>query len=120
MSKKAKRAAQSRALALASSCLALGLACQSAEVQAVDFKAKGVWISMLEMGDGGSFMRKDRAGRHQQGWGRWGEDRFEAKNRVRLQLEAVASESLSGTVYFEMGTFTWGRAKTGAALGADG
>ncbi|MBO4295792.1 MAG: outer membrane homotrimeric porin [Desulfovibrio sp.] len=120
MSKKTKRVARGRALALASSCLALGLACPPAEVQAVDFKAKGVWISMLEMGDGGNFMRKDRTGRHQQGWGRWGEDRFEAKNRVRLQLEAVASESLSGTVYFEMGTFTWGKAKTGGALGADG
>ena len=120
MLKKTKRAARRRALAMASSMLALGLACQPAELQAVDFKAKGVWISMLEMGDGGNFMRRDREGRRQQGWGRWGEDRFEAKNRVRLQLEAVASESLSGTVYLEMGAFTWGKASKGGALGADG
>lgn len=27
---------------------------------------------------------------------------------VRLQLDAVASESLSGTVYFEIGDTMWG------------
>ncbi|MDD6181139.1 MAG: outer membrane homotrimeric porin, partial [Desulfovibrionaceae bacterium] len=32
----------------------------------------------------------------------------------------VASEALSGTVYFEMGNQTWGNAKSGGALGADG
>ena len=42
---------------------------------AVDFRVKGVWIAMLEYGDGGSFVRKDREGKNVQGWGRWGEDR---------------------------------------------
>lgn len=88
--------------------------------QAVDFKAKGVWINMLEYGGGGNFVKNDRNGRHVTGWGRWGEDEFEAKTRVRLQLEAIASESLSGTVYFEIGAATWGRAAKGGALGADG
>jgi len=48
-----------------------------------------------------------------------GEDEFEAKQRVRLQLDAVASESLSGTVFFEIGAQTWGQNSTGGALGAD-
>ena len=47
-------------------------------------------------------------------------DGFVAQQRVRLQLDAVASEALSGTVYFEIGDQTWGKAKDGGALGADG
>lgn len=30
---------------------------------AVDFRVKGVWIAMLEYGDGGSFVCKDREGK---------------------------------------------------------
>ena len=37
---------------------------------AVDFRVKGVWIAMLEYGEGGSFVRKDREGKNVQGWGR--------------------------------------------------
>lgn len=87
---------------------------------AVEFKARGVWINMLEYGDGGSFVKKDRHGNSVTGWGRWGEDDFEAKTRVRLQLDAVASEALSGSIYFEIGAATWGRAGKGGALGTDG
>ena len=47
------------------------------------------------------------------------EDEFEARQRVRLQLDAVASESLSGTVFFEIGDQLWGQNSTGGALGAD-
>ena len=47
-------------------------------------------------------------------------DTFDAEQRVRLQLDAVASEALSGTVYFEIGTQKWGNAGNGGALGADG
>ena len=88
--------------------------------EAIEFKAKGIWISMFEYGGGGNFVKEDRQGRNVTGWGRWGEDEFEAKTRVRLQLDAVASENLSGTVYFEMGAFAWGRASKGGALGGDG
>ena len=48
------------------------------------------------------------------------EDTFDAQQRVRLQLDAVASEALSGTVYFEIGTQKWGQASSGGSLGADG
>ena len=47
------------------------------------------------------------------------EDEFNAMQRVRLQLDAVASESLSGTVFFEIGAQTWGENGSGGALGAD-
>lgn len=55
------------------------------------------------------------------------DDRFGAAQRVRLQLDAVASEALSGAVFFEIGTQTWGRdvddlgnGGLGGALGTDG
>ena len=48
------------------------------------------------------------------------EDEFEARQRVRLQLDAVASEALSGTVFFEIGDQVWGDNDNGGALGADG
>ena len=50
-------------------------------------------------------------------------DKFAAQQRVRLQLDAVASESLSGTVFFEIGNQVWGSNRAGVgggALGADG
>ena len=92
---------------------------------AIEFKTKGIWSMNYEYGSGGNFTERGRSvdgtkGTHTTGWGRYGEDQFEAKSRVRLQLGAVASEALSGTVYFEIGGITWGRANRGGALGADG
>ncbi|MFT4301236.1 MAG: hypothetical protein QM579_05740, partial [Desulfovibrio sp.] len=64
---------------------------------AVDFKIKGVWNMNFEYGSGGNFTERGRSvngnkAAHVTGWGRYGEDQFEAKSRVRLQLDAVASE----------------------------
>lgn len=91
---------------------------------AVDFKAKGEWIMGFDYGQGGALQDRQRAINHEQGKkvsGFNGEsDKFNAMQRVRLQLEAIASESLSGTVMFEMGEQTWGKAAEGGALGADG
>lgn len=47
-------------------------------------------------------------------------DVFDARQRLRLQLEAIASESLSGTVRLEIGDIAWGKAEDGGALGTDG
>ncbi|MDE6734605.1 MAG: outer membrane homotrimeric porin [Desulfovibrio sp.] len=50
-------------------------------------------------------------------------DKFEAKQRIRLQLEAAVSEALSGTLQIQIGNNSWGKAdepQGGAALGADG
>ena len=83
---------------------------------AIDFKAKGQWIMSFDYGQHADF-RSNQDGKP--GSGYKGEDEFEARQRVRLQLDAVASEALSGTVFFEIGDQVWGQDKTGGALGAD-
>ena len=83
---------------------------------AIDFKAKGQWIMSFDYGMHGDFA-KSKAVRNS-GFGK-NEDEFEARQRVRLQLDAVASEALSGTVFFEIGDQVWGQNDTGGALGAD-
>lgn len=92
----------------------------STGANAIDFKAKGQWIMSFDYGQHGNFT----GGNKQTGYdGK--EDEFEARQRIRLQLDAVASEALSGTVYFEIGDTTWGKGGTegqssGGAMGADG
>ena len=81
---------------------------------AIDFKAKGEWVMSFDYGQNGNL-----TGGHGQTGYNGSEDEFEAKQRVRLQLDAVASEALSGTVFFEIGNTTWGNADSGGALGAD-
>ncbi len=73
---------------------------------AIDFKAKGQFV----FGYGAVDTLFD---------GQNGSDVFAAQQRVRLQLDAIASESLSGTVFFEIGDTTWGK-DDGGALGSDG
>lgn len=82
---------------------------------AIDFKAKGVWMMGFAAADT-NLIHKYRNGNKE---GKNTGDKFHAAQRVRLQLDAVASESLSGTVYFEIGTTNWGQADSGGALGAD-
>ncbi len=86
---------------------------------AIDFKAKGQWIMGFDYGDGGLGYSDVRGpGGDVYGYNN-GSDSFDAQQRVRLQLQAIASESLSGTVYFEIGNNRWGNNATGGALGAD-
>ena len=81
--------------------------------KAIDFKASGEWLVGFGLGDGSLIKDVDnKKYRH--------DDTFNAGQRVRLQLDAVASESLSGTVFFEIGDQMWGTAESGGALGADG
>lgn len=82
---------------------------------AIDFKAKGEWVMSFDYGQNGNFT----GGHGQTGYGKDNEDEFEAKQRLRLQLDAVASENLSGTVFFEIGNTTWGKDNGGGSLGAD-
>ena len=99
--------------------LAAGLLFGAAtSASAIDFKAKGQWLVGFGVGED-SLINKTRTGnapKQKQD----SNDQFNAQQRVRLQLDAVASEALSGTVYFEIGTQTWGQNDSGAALGADG
>ena len=84
---------------------------------AIDFKAKGQWIMSFDYGMHGNF--GESKAKNNSGFGK-NEDEFEARQRVRLQLDAVASEALSGTVFFEIGDQVWGDNDNGGALGADG
>ena len=82
---------------------------------AIDFKVKGWWLVSMQYGQNGNFSDHGHQGYD------YLEDEFEARSRVRIQLDAIASESLSGQVYFEIGKFIWGKgtgAQSGGALGA--
>lgn len=92
-----------------SACLLAGaLFGTSLSAEAIDFKAKGMWdfnfewqkSHFIKEGDGNSY--------------------FSPKQRLRTQIDIIASESLKGVVYFELGKAIWGRAVDGASLGTDG
>ncbi len=96
--------------------LAAGISLGTASsASAIDFNVKGQWIASFDYGQNGSFTG---------GNGRTGynnrEDTFSARQRQRIQVDAKASETLSGTLFFEIGDVVWGQANTGGALGADG
>ena len=103
--------------------LAAGLVFGAATgASAIDFKAKGAWLMGFGVGNESLTSKTSLNGNKTKADN---SDTFAAQQRVRLQLDAVASEALSGTVYFEMGTQKWGQATNngtaqGAALGADG
>ncbi len=60
------------------------------------------------------------------------EDKFDARQRVRTQIDFIASENVSGTLFFEIGDISWGNGNgsyaggvrtgpnSGFALGTDG
>ncbi len=80
--------------------------------RAIDFKASGEWLVGFGLGDGSLIKDVNDQKRHH-------DDTFNAGQRIRLQLDAVASETLSGTVFFEIGDQMWGQSESGGALGAD-
>lgn len=92
--------------------------------EAIDFSIKGSWQFSFDYIDGGNFMGKNRAGRKTIGqqWAaiRQQRDNFEAMQRLHLQMNAKASEYLSGTVFLEIGEQRWGQGSSGGALGSDG
>lgn len=100
-------------------CLLLAAAMVTGAAQAshaVDFKAKGVWLASFQYGQNGNFTNGGHTGYDPS------EDEFEARSRVRLVIDAVADENLSGQVYFEIGKSIWGKAddpQGGMAMGAD-
>ena len=86
--------------------------------KAIDFKAKGEWLVGFGVGEG--VLTKNTRDTDGAKSKTNTDDQFGASQRIRLQLDAVASEALSGTVYFEIGDQQWGKSGDGAALGADG
>lgn len=88
--------------------LAAGLVLGSAGVsKATDVKVKGMWDFNFEWAD--SDFHKDN-----------GADFTHARQRLRTQVDFIASESLKGVVFFEIGDQHWGRAAQGASIGTDG
>ena len=81
--------------------------------QATDIKAKGVYQFTGVIGNS-SFLKDDPA------------DRFQAYQRLRTQIDFIASESLKGVAFLEIGHIAWGNGadpsygNTGGALGTDG
>ena len=84
--------------------LVLGAAAGS---QAADIKAKGIWQNNLSWAD--RAVSSDNNG-----------DYFRASTRLRTQIDVIASESLKGVVFFEIGHQNWGEAASGGQLGTDG
>lgn len=84
--------------------LVLGAAAGS---QAADIKAKGLWEFTWQVGNNNFFEDGDG-------------DKFTAKQRLRTQIDVIASESLKGVVFLEIGDTNWGSFKQGGALGTDG
>lgn len=84
--------------------LVLGAAAGS---QAADIKAKGLWEFSWQLGD-------QTFAKHS------GKDNFTAKQRLRTQIDVIASESLKGVLFLEMGDQNWGKSADGASLGTDG
>ena len=88
--------------------LAAGLICSAfSAANAADIKAKGMWDFSFEY-------TNDSFDKHNSS------DRFGAAQRLRTQIDVIASERLKGVVYFEIGDTHWGHAKDGASLGTDG
>ena len=84
---------------------------------AVDFNIKGQWNMGFAVGETSLLKNYRQNGRSHKGYT---EDSFAARQRLLLQLNAVASENLEGAVQLHIGPQTWGRAGQGGALGADG
>lgn len=88
--------------------LAAGLVLGAAGAgQAADVKVKGMWDFNFEWSN--TSFAKDNTS-----------DRFKARQRLRTQVDFIASESLKGVIFFEIGDQNWGKADQGASLGTDG
>lgn len=89
--------------------LAAGLVFGAAHkgAQAADIKVSGEWDFNTEWNNVGFTKEKT-------------DDLFHARQRLRTQVDIIASESLKGTVFFEVGDTNWGNSSEGGALGTDG
>ncbi|MDR1776493.1 MAG: outer membrane homotrimeric porin [Desulfovibrio sp.] len=86
---------------------------------AIDFKIGGEWYMGFGVGQA-NLINKFRAPGADGKVRADSNDEFQALQMARLKLEAMASEHLSGTLYFEIGDTTWGKADGfSGALGAD-
>ncbi|MDY0258959.1 MAG: outer membrane homotrimeric porin [Desulfovibrio sp.] len=87
------------------------------KAQAIDFKARGIWSMGYGIGDPSLTEDVTTKGDKKKVNN---DDKFVARQRVLLFLDAIASENLMGSVQFKLGPQDWGKARQGSALGADG
>ncbi|MBQ4132432.1 MAG: outer membrane homotrimeric porin [Desulfovibrionaceae bacterium] len=96
------------------------LAASASMATAADIKVKGQLNFGFGLYDGSSFVKHD------------GDENFDANQRLRTQVDIIASESLKGVARFEIGETEWGGGSgatwggpaagrgMGGAMGADG
>ena len=87
--------------------LLLGVILGASPASAADVRIAGMWDFNLEW-NRLSFSKETQ------------DDVFHARQRLRTQVDIVASESLKGVVFFEIGDQNWGMTSEGASLGPDG
>lgn len=107
-------------------CLVGGVPMASAD--GIDIKVKGQWDFAFGWGVNTTF--KDSVNRSNYGTGgprsTRDNDTFQASQRIRTQVNFIASENLQGVLMFDIGVVNWGRSGgnngfgTGGALDADG
>ena len=68
--------------------------------QAVDFKVSGLWQHRVSFADR-NFEKHN------------GDDKLRAASRLRTQIDVIASESLKGVMFFEIGHQNWGKSARG-------
>lgn len=90
--------------------LAAGMIFSAQQGYSADIKVSGSWDFSFEFLDNVNIAPTSDRNNNQ--------DTFGAKQRLRTQIDIAASESLSGTIYFEVGDTVWGQ--QGGALGTDG
>ena len=108
----------------------------AAGANATDIKIKGYfdfafgWYSNTGFYDAST--DRNNTGNDEGFYGYGSEENFDATQRLRFQIDFVASEQLSGTVQFEIGTINWGHGGgdtwgwgetgrgSGGAMGSDG
>jgi len=106
----------------------------AAQADGVDIKAKGLWQFAFGVVNNASFRksyndsshRYDKDDSYVKGR-RKDDDNFEARQRVRTQINFISSEYLQAVLHFEIGALDWGRSQpgnvggsAGGALDADG
>lgn len=98
--------------------LCLIFLCSTSAAGAIEFSISGEYMAGVGLANAELMSKKKLPGwasaRHVDD-----KERFGAKQNFKIQLEAEASESLAGLVFFEIEQ-SWGKASDGAALGADG
>ena len=85
----------------------------SANASAIDFKAKGTWQFGYGVNNRYLSLKNSKGGKNSN-------DNFNGRQRIRQQIDFIASESLSGSLWFEIGHANYGQNSAGMALGGDG